>query len=150
MNVEILSENAREQMISQGYSVLTAWHAYKNCFVHVIDFHRENGKVELDEALVDLYRKRARSEYDAGQTSYNHYRFTSGNAERLVQYSKTGVWEVKQPVKKHTTSDYYEGLLLYISSKIAEDRNWKKRSKQLFEETLRTHFSSLFESPDKD
>lgn len=79
-------------MISQGYSVLTAWHAYKNCLVHVIEFHRENGKVELDEALVDLYRKRARSEYDAGQTSYNHYRFTSGNAERLVQYSKTGVW----------------------------------------------------------
>lgn len=140
MNVEKLSENAREQMISQGYSVLTAWHVYKNCFVHVIEFHRENGKVELDEALVDLYRKRARSEYDAGQISYNHYRFTSSNAERLVQYSKTGVWEVKQPVKKHTTSDYYEGLLLYISSQMAEEKNWKKSSQKSFERALRHHF----------
>lgn len=143
MNVEKLCENAREQMISQGYSVLTAWYAHNSCFVHVTEFHHENGKVELDEALVDLYRKRVRSEYDAGQISYNHYRFLSGNAERLVQYSKTGVWEVKRQTKKHATSDYYEELLLHVSSQMAEDRNWKKSSKQLFEETLRSHFSWL-------
>jgi len=113
MTINELSLQIVNEMQKTGYAEYTAWNAYRDCYVPIIRFHEQRGKIEFDSTLIEEYQRNVEGKIERGEISAEYYARVKLGIKRLTEFHDTGRIMSFYHAKgtRFVLNNYYEKIL---------------------------------------